>query len=120
MELISDDGTVVFITQNNLFTSLAGTAVRHTLQKRYCVRRIIDFGHYRVFPDVLAYTCLIFLDKQQHDSIEFERIERETSIEDFNACSFDYVPIGNLKPDKWRIAKRNHLANLEKIECCGK
>ena len=43
--MLGEDGQLAFITQNNLFTSLAGEPIRHLLQQQGCLRRILDFGH---------------------------------------------------------------------------
>lgn len=118
-ELIRPDGTLAYITQNNLFTSLAGESVRELLQEAQSIRRIVDFGHHRVFKGVLAYTCLIFADRKEHPTIEFERVERDVTLEELRSLDFGAVPTGSLKPKKWRLAKPEHLRNLRQIESVG-
>lgn len=116
---LADDGCLAYITQNNLFTSLAGENIRQIMQNDRCIRRVVDFGHHRVFKGVLAYTCLIFLDNKKHDEIEFERIETDTTSEKLNNLSFGQVPVVSLNHKKWRLAKPHHLENLSKIESIG-
>lgn len=118
-ELLAADGTLAYITQNNLFNSLAAESVRELLQKAQCLRRVVDFGHHRVFQDVLAYTCLIFVDRKQHPAIQFERIERDVGLGELRNLNFEGVPIASLKPKKWRVAKPAHLRNLKRIENTG-
>ena len=57
-KFLSRDGCLAIITQNNFFTSLSGTEVRRELQRQQSVRRIVDFGHNKVFENASAYTCL--------------------------------------------------------------
>jgi type I restriction-modification system DNA methylase subunit len=57
LRLTADDGCLGAITQNNLFTSLAYGNVREFLQEGRRVRRIIDFGHHKVFENTSAYTA---------------------------------------------------------------
>jgi len=114
--LLSKDGSLGFITQNNLFTSLTAEAIRRYLQDRKCVRKIIDFGHYRVFQHVLAYTCLIMLDTLQHDHIEYSRIEKETSVNDLISTTYEKVELSNLNPKKWRITSYDDAKYIRLIE----
>lgn len=114
--LLSDTGALGFITQNNLFTSLTAEAVRRYLQDRKCVRKIIDFGHYRVFQHVLAYTCLIMIDKLSHNYIEYSRIEKETSVSELNSTKYERVEQHKLNPQKWRIVSQSDGSYIAKIE----
>jgi hypothetical protein len=117
--LLASGGTLGYITQNNLFTSFAGEPVRRALQQERSLRRIIDFGHHKVFKDVLAYTCLLFLDNDEHDAIEFARIEKEVSLADLAELSYSKVPVAKLNPRKWRLARPTDLRNLKTIETTG-
>ena len=63
--LLAPQGCLAIITQNNLYTSLAGKGVRQYLQDEQCIRRIIDFGHHKVFRQASAYTCLVFLGNEK-------------------------------------------------------
>ncbi len=117
--LLAPDGTLAYITQNNLFTSFAGEQVRRALQDKRSIRRIVDFGHHRVFRGVLAYTCLVFLDCGHHDAIEFERVEKDASLQELRKLDFGFVPLKSLSPKKWRLAKPTHMRNLHKIESVG-
>ena len=107
------------ITQNNLYTSFAGSGVRFYLQNQQCIRRIIDFGHYRVFKQANAYTCLVFLGTEKKACFEFVRIER-VCVDSLRNATFSEIPFSDLRVDKWRLAKSNHLRNLEIIESTGK
>jgi type I restriction-modification system DNA methylase subunit len=118
-KLLANNGSLAFITQNNLFTSLAGEEARKHLQEDLCIWRIVDFGHHRVFRSALAYTCLVFIDTKEHNEIQFSRIEKNVSLDELLHCHFEPIKASSLKPKKWRLAKSTQQANLKKIETIG-
>ena len=113
---LNQEGCLAVITQNNLFTSLAGTEVRRELQRQRCVRRIVDFGHIKVFDNASAYTCLLFLTRSKSESIEFGSLREKISPESLARTRFSRIPHETLKPDKWRLACGKDLAVLQRIE----
>ena len=117
--LLRPQGCLAVITQNNLYTSFAGNGVRRYLQDKQCIQRIIDFGHYRVFKQANAYTCLVFLGTEKKDRFEFGRIEK-VCINNLRNATFSEISFSDLRADKWRLAKGNHLKNLKIIESTGK
>ena len=116
--LLAPQGCLAIITQNNLYTSLAGKGVRQYLQDEQCIRRIIDFGHHKVFRQASAYTCLVFLGNEKKKSFEFDALKR-VRANSLNKATFSAIPFSDLKADKWRLAKGNHLENLKIIESTG-
>jgi hypothetical protein len=115
-QFLAKTGCLAFITQNNLFTSLAGTEVRRVLQQQKSVRRIVDFGHNKVFDNASAYTCLLFLTQSANESFEFDSIRVKITEESLARKLFSYIPITTLKPDKWRLACEKDLNVLRRIE----
>jgi adenine-specific DNA-methyltransferase len=113
---LNKEGCLAVITQNNFFTSLAGTEVRRELQRQHGVRRIIDFGHNKVFDNASAYTCLLFLTRSKSESIEFDSIRERITKESLARTRFSRIPFETLKPDKWRLACEKDLAALRRIE----
>ena len=120
--LLSPGGMVGMITQNNLFTSLAGKNVREYLQRTGCVRRIVDFGHHKVFENASAYTCLVFLNATRNNTFEYATLSHASALTPPSLQNLHFAPIAveKLKASKWRLANADHLANLEKIERTGK
>ncbi len=118
--LLAPEGCLAMITQNNLYTSLAGRKVRQYLQENRCIRRIVDFSHYRVFREVRAYTCLVFLGAKPSNEFEFKSLSKGISPSILNKASFSYIKFGYLKADKWRLAEGQHLGNLKRLESIGR
>lgn len=112
-------GILAMITQNNVFTSLAAEEVRRQLQLRGSVRRIVDFGHNRVFANASAYTCLVFCGRQTANSLEYESVRGPVTAAALPQTSFAVIETRTLDPVKWRLAGRKDLENLRRIESCG-
>ncbi len=117
--LLRPQGYLAVITQNNLYTSFAGNGVRRYLQNKQCIQRIVDFGHYRIFKQANAYTCLVFLGTEKKERFEFGRIEK-VCTNNLKKATFSEISFSDLRADKWRLAKDNHLKNLKIIESIGK
>ena len=117
---LSNSGVLGYITQNNIYTSLAGRGVRDFLQRHKSVHSIVDFGHKKVFPESSAYTCLVFLDKAPRERLHFYRCtEPEKRLDTLRSADFHHIAIGGLKKEKWRLAPPHHLRNIEQIETIG-
>jgi len=116
---LGKDGCLAVITQNNFFTSLAGAEVRRELQRQHGIRRIVDFGHNKVFDKASAYTCLLFVTRSKSEFIEFDSIREKITQESLARTNFSQIPIDSLKPDKWRLACEKDLEALRRIETEG-
>lgn len=117
---LSDSGVLGYITQNNIYTSLAGKGVREFLQRHQSIHTIVDFGHKKVFPESSAYTCLMFLDKGVKETLRFYRCtEPEKQLDTLKPADFHHIEISGLKKDKWRLAPTHHLRNIQQIETTG-
>ena len=118
--LLSENGRLGYITQNNLFTSLAGEPIRNYIQNNRCLLKIINFCHNHVFPNASAYTCLIFLSKSNYNKFYYAEIRRKVNANSLNNCTFDKLDTCFLTPKKWRLAMNIDLLNLRKIENIGR
>ena len=120
-DLLSDQGISAFITQNNLFTSLSGRKIREFLQEKKAIRRIVDFGHHKIFPNVSAYTSLIFLEKNRRTYFEYATFATKPQVNpsELKNIKFSILKVDSLNSAKWRLAENKHLENLKKIEHTG-
>lgn len=118
--LLSAQGCLAMITQNNLFTSLAGQKVRRYLQETQSLRRVIDFGHQKIFPNASAYTCLLFLGIERAKAFDFASLSSGVSPRALQEAKFSPVSFKSLRHDKWRLAKGEHLKRLQRIESTGR
>lgn len=118
--MLSSSGMLGFITQNNLFTSLAGVGVREYLQKARCVHSIVDFEHFKVFNNASAYTCLIFLDNAARESFGYTTCSNPKSqLSNLRDDSFHPINLSSLQKSKWRLTASHHLKNINSLETVG-
>ena len=117
--LLSPGGCLGYITQNNLFTSLAGRQVRKFLAETECIRRIIDFGPSNVFGHASAYTCLLFLTSGKTESFEYAKLVKGVSSSGLARLQYSTVSHSSLSPSKWRLVPRKHQDNITKLETTG-
>lgn len=118
-DLLKSTGKLAYITPNNYFTSLAGESLRHYLQSRQSIYRIVDFNHIKIFA-VQTYTAITFLNKNKNSSILYDRINGDLSPEKFLMHLRNHVnSIDHLQPKKWRLLKTDEQENIKKIEKIG-
>lgn len=115
--LLSDNGVLGYITQNNFFTSLASKNIREYLQEKKSVHTIIDFLHTKIFENASAYTCLMFLTKDIKESIKFKWALNP--LLDLPNKDFSKIIVEDLDSKKWRLAPSPHLENIYKMEHIG-
>ena len=118
-KLLASRGSLAYVTQNNLFTSLSGEKVRRYLQQERCIRRIVDFGHHHVFDNASAYTCLVFLNEKPHAAFEYDSIENEITPATLDAADFSLIHHSALSPKKWRLSKPSQASIVRQIEQTG-
>lgn len=118
-KLLASGGSLACITQNNLFTSLAGERVRKYLQHEKCLSRIVDFGHHHVFENASAYTCLVFLNQEPHAAFEYSTLEEKVTPDSLGATEFTSINHDVLTPKKWLLSKPSHADTVKRIEQIG-
>jgi adenine-specific DNA-methyltransferase len=119
-KLLSPTGALGYITQNNLFSSLSGEQLRQFLKDEKAVNKIVDFGHMQIFETASAYTCLLFMDRKRHDSIQFCQILQHFDSLDLSTLVYSRVDIGSLNAKKWRLMSESDGVNLARLELRGK
>jgi hypothetical protein len=118
LDLLAKGGCAAVITQNNLFTSLAGEPVRRHLQERGAIRRVVDFGHRHLFEGASAYTCLVFLSNDARTRFEFASVS-DASGAGLRRAEFAPIQTAELDAKKWRLGTPVELECLKKIETTG-
>ena len=118
-QLLNEKGRLGYITPNNYFTSLAGKNLRAFFASNKCVNRIVDFSHKKVF-DAQTYTAITFLNKNDNDSILYDRIKNEDTPTKFLAkANGSPNSLENLNVKKWRLLKTKEQKNIKIIETIG-
>lgn len=117
-KLLSNNGILGYITQNNFFTSLSAKNIREHVQEKKCIHTIIDFLHTKIFENASAYTCLIFLTKNEVLN-EFNFKWALYPKNDLIKASFSKLKVSELGSKKWRLAPKEYLDDIYKMENCG-
>ncbi len=118
--MLNTSGELGYITQNNLFTSLAGQGIREYLQEKKCLHSIVDFEHSKVFNNASAYTCLIFLNNRVQESLKYATSnDPKNELRKITEEAFHSINICSLNKKKWRLAAPHHLKNIEHLETNG-
>lgn len=117
--LLSPEGCLGYITQNNIFTSLAGVPVRKFLSDSECLKRIIDFGSTKIFDNASAYTCLIFAASNRSKSFEYGRIAKNVNTPILQDVRLSSVLHNSLNSSKWRLVPSEHKDNTKRLESIG-
>lgn len=117
--LLSLEGCLGYITQNNLFTSLAGRQVRKFLSEKECIRRIIDFGSSKVFENASAYTCLVFVTPKRSKAFQYGRLVKDVNSSSLRDLKCSTVLHSSLNPSKWRLVPGEHRNNIKMLESIG-
>jgi adenine-specific DNA-methyltransferase len=68
LDLLKDDGTLVFICPNGFLYSKSLVAFRNFLFSNKLVKVLVDFGDKQIFDDVSTYTCILVLTKRPKTS----------------------------------------------------
>lgn len=80
IEMLNDNGKLGYITPSTWLISKAGQNFRNSLVIHNNLRKIIHFGHKKVFNNANTYTCITILSKQGDKSNIVEWENRETKL----------------------------------------
>lgn len=117
--LLKPNGKLGYITPNNYFTSLSGESLRKYFHQKKCLAKIIDFSHKKVF-DAQTYTAITFIDKQQNDFINYDKIKDFQAPEIFlKNINYSKNYLDKLNVKKWRLLKTEEQENIQTIETIG-
>lgn len=114
-DYLTMQGKAGFITLNNIFTSMSAVNLRQEWCRKRNIYKILDFRYFAVFS-ASAYTCLIFMQNNASEAIDFYAMS-QTPIElDLKSLEFSKVQYATLNPKKWRLGSVNALRFVSAIE----
>ena len=115
LKILSKEGTLGFITQNNLFNSFAAENLRKKLQEDKEIKLIIDFADYKIFKKANAYTALLFFGNNINNSFDYKKITKDIE-EKLMIKNYSKVKFNSLDYKKWRLGSEEQLNAIYKIE----
>jgi len=110
---LRDNGITGLITQNNIFTSNSGKILRKLIQSH--ILNIDNFGSEKIFDEVTAYTCLLYLTKEENKEFGYRKIN---TLVDFKENTTT-INSSELKYEKWRLGTDSERKNLKNMESKG-
>lgn len=113
LDTLSPMGILGVITQNNFFTSNAAEELRRSVGPH--VHKIDTFGAKRIFDEVTAYTCLLYLKSERQNQFDFRNITAKDGL----TCPPSKLPTKSLDPSKWRLGSASQLRDLTRLETKG-
>jgi type I restriction-modification system DNA methylase subunit len=75
LALLNEKGRLGFILPHKFFNSMYGESLRGMIAEGKYLAKLIHFGDQQVFANATTYTCLMFLDKAEHDEFEVEKVK---------------------------------------------
>ena len=104
MKILNKDGRLGYITLNSFFKSVNARGLRKYISANLMGLDIIDFGDELIFGKKLAYTCIVFISKQERNAINYHRASSE-EIKNKVSFVYDIVNYDELDNHKgWNLA----------------
>lgn len=105
--MLRGNGRLCYITPSSWFTSVAGTPFRNYILEHRNLKRMIDFGHHQVFPDVTTYTAITLFERGPFNEIILQDEDERNGIR----LSYDEINING----KFYFADKKTLKDLKTI-----
>ena len=108
VQLLNNDGKMGYILPNKFFTANYGMPLRELISQNKNLYKIVHFGDQQVFDNATTYTALLFLNKKNNKTFEFDRIsdleqfKKGNYVEENNTLDFSRV-----SNDEWVFVSGN-------------
>lgn len=119
MKILNEDGRLGYITLNSFFKSVNARGLRKYMSSHLMGLDIIDFGDELIFGKKLAYTCIVFISKQERNAINYHRASSK-EIRNKIPFVYDVVNYEGLDNHKgWNLNQSDVLQIINRIEQTG-
>lgn len=118
LKYIKPLGVLGYITVNTFKRSVNARKLREFFKENQYLLSMIDFGSHQVFSKKTTYTALVFIEKKESKTINYEKLAPEDLVNKkrvFNKV--DYELLDTYKG--WMLNSKEILKNIKKIESCG-
>ncbi|MCP6066089.1 Eco57I restriction-modification methylase domain-containing protein, partial [Klebsiella pneumoniae] len=75
MQVLKEQGYLGYILPSKFIKVGAGKKLRKFLSENKYLSKFISFGSHQVFKNKTTYTCLLFLNKANHDNFSFYEVK---------------------------------------------
>ncbi|HPD06798.1 MAG TPA: Eco57I restriction-modification methylase domain-containing protein, partial [Candidatus Bipolaricaulis sp.] len=118
--LLREGGRFGMITSNKFMRAAYGERLRRFIIEKAGPLQIIDFGDLPVFPDVLAYPCIVLTVKGGEGAPPTRYLRVVTldfeSLDELVQEKASVLPPGALTEESWQLAGADEMAILAKME----
>lgn len=109
LSLLGPTGRLGFIVPNKFLKLDYGQKLRERFASAKAVEEIIDFGDAQIFEGATNYTCILVLDRREHEEFEYRKIrgnaaEVRRTLVNVDAVPGEHFSIGGLAGDPWVLA----------------
>ncbi|MDH4244068.1 MAG: N-6 DNA methylase [Nitrospira sp.] len=94
-QVLSGKGRLGFILPNKFFTADYGKKLRAFLASRKAVQSVVDFGDAQVFGGASTYTCLLFLNREQQETVNYLKASPDSLA--VNLCAGSAVEVAQVE-----------------------
>ncbi len=119
LKYLKPDGFLGYITVNTFKRSVNARSLRDYFKRNQFDLTILDFGSSQVFKNKSTYTCIVFVEKNKSNSINYQKVTIE-NIQNKNISNFNSINYNLLNNKKgWLLNKATVLQTINKIESTG-
>lgn len=119
LKYLKPNGILGYITVNTFKRSVNARSLRDYFKKNQFDLTILDFGSLQVFKNKSTYTCIVFVEKNKSNSINYQKVTVE-NIQNKNISNFNSINYNLLNNKKgWLLNKATVLQTINKIESTG-
>jgi len=119
LKYLKPDGFLGYITVNTFKRSVNARSLRDYFKRNQFDLTILDFGSSQVFKNKSTYTCIVFVEKNKSNSINYQKVTIE-NIQNKNISNFNSINYNLLNNKKgWLLNKATALQTINKIESTG-
>lgn len=115
MQVLKEGGYLGYILPSKFIKVGAGKNLRKLLADNKYLSKFIAFGSHQVFKNKTTYTCLLFLNKSEHDVFSFYEVKdfKKWLTREDKSISSSIYQISSLDSDTWILEKKtNDILNL--------
>jgi len=118
LKYIKPLGVLGYITVNTFKRSVNARKLREFFKENQYLLTMIDFGSHQVFSKKSTYTALVFIEKKESKSINYEKLAPKDLLSKqriFNPINYEFLDTYK----GWMLNSTEVLENIQKIESCG-
>ena len=116
LELLDSGGRLGYIIPHKFMLIKAGTVLRKMLSEKRCVETIIHFGTEQVFKGKSTYTCLLFLEKTNHEKFKIGFVKNLNEYYATNQVELQEYPIEYLSTTPWSFLSEDIVLLLDQVK----